>query len=234
MPKKYGRKKRTYKRRPMRKFGRRRGYRANAVVSRSSPLPDRFFTRLKYSDAYTITYTGFQTPVHYVFNVNSIYDPNYSGLGHQPYCHDQFQALYNRYRVYGCKYQVTFSNTSTTDYSEASVVLRPNNINLTNQQTVRENPYCVHKITLAPEGSGRSTTTVRGYASVSKLRGVSKRAVSTENDYAALMGSTPNIVPTIQIYHYNATNAGTASPLYFRIDLEYYTCFYDRKNLSQS
>jgi len=234
MPKKYGRKKRTYKRRPMRKFGRRRGPRTNAVVSRSSPLPDRFFTKLRYSDAYTITYAGFQVPVQYLFRVNSIYDPNETGSGHQPLGHDEFLQLYNRYRVYGCKYTITFSNTSTTDYSEASVLLRPNNTALTNQQTIRENNYCMHKITLAPEGSGRSTATVRGYASVAKLRGVSKRAVATENDYGALMGTNPVLIPTLQIYHINATSLGSGSPLYFRIDLEYFTCFSDRKTLAQS
>jgi len=36
---------------------------------------------------------------HYLFRCNSIYDPNYTGIGHQPYGHDQYQLIYNQYQV---------------------------------------------------------------------------------------------------------------------------------------
>ena len=46
-------------------------------------------------------------------NLNSIFDPNRTGTGHQPYAHDTFQALYNRYRVISTSWVITVYNAST-------------------------------------------------------------------------------------------------------------------------
>lgn len=51
---------------------------------------------------------------HYTFAANSIFDPNVTGIGHQPRLHDDFQALYNRYCVVGAKIEVTFRQTTNT------------------------------------------------------------------------------------------------------------------------
>lgn len=228
--------KKVFKRRPVRNNRRRRNTGPNSVVSKSSPIPDRFFTKLKYSESRTFSYAGIM-PAVYVFRANSIYAPNLTAGplgGHQPLGHDQFETLYLRYRVYGMSYTMTFSNPSTTDYAEVSVVHRPNNTIMGNQDTVRESPNCIHKLTISPEGSGASTKTVRGYFNIGKVRGVSKKVVALESDYQALMGSSPAIVPTIQIYHYNATTPSVGSPIYMRVDLQYMTCLFDRKTLTQS
>lgn len=49
-----------------------------------------------------------------VFRLNSVFDPNLTGVGHQPMGFDQYSALYERYRVKGCRVTVTFSNSSGT------------------------------------------------------------------------------------------------------------------------
>jgi len=45
--------------------------------------------------------------VHYYFHSNSIYDPDGTGLGHQPYYRDQLSVLYNRYRVHSVTVKLT-------------------------------------------------------------------------------------------------------------------------------
>lgn len=45
---------------------------------------------------------------NHVFNLGSIFDPDYTGVGHQPAFHDQWATLYNRYRVIGVRYKVIF------------------------------------------------------------------------------------------------------------------------------
>ncbi len=58
--------------------------------------------KLAYGDAFGLaahasltSYTGSE----YVFRLNSLYDPDLTGTGHQPYGFDQFAALYSRYKV---------------------------------------------------------------------------------------------------------------------------------------
>ena len=41
--------------------------------------------------------------------MNSLFDPNRTGTGHQPYGFDQLSTFYNRYYVTGSKMTVTFS-----------------------------------------------------------------------------------------------------------------------------
>lgn len=39
----------------------------------------------------------------YQFRANSIFDPNYTGIGHQPMGHDRFNTLYRTYEVLGSR-----------------------------------------------------------------------------------------------------------------------------------
>jgi hypothetical protein len=41
------------------------------------------------------------------FRLNSIFDPDYSGTGHQPLAHDQWALFYNHYVVTKCSWEVT-------------------------------------------------------------------------------------------------------------------------------
>lgn len=44
------------------------------------------------------------------FRANSLFDPDFTGVGAQPLGFDQWSTLYSTYRVISCKYEVTFSN----------------------------------------------------------------------------------------------------------------------------
>lgn len=48
----------------------------------------------------------------YTFSANGMYDPNISGVGHQPYGFDQLCALYNHYYVMGAKIRITAVTTN--------------------------------------------------------------------------------------------------------------------------
>ncbi len=66
------------------------------------PLPVRYSGRMTYAETYTLSSgaaAGNQCGTEQVMNLNSLYDPNDSGAGHQPYGFDQLSALYKRYKV---------------------------------------------------------------------------------------------------------------------------------------
>lgn len=56
----------------------------------------------------------------YIFSSNSIFDPNYSGVGHYPMNYHTWSALYNHYIVVGAKIKVTF-NFGTTVMADGIV-----------------------------------------------------------------------------------------------------------------
>lgn len=56
---------------------------------------------------------GTGTMVTQVFRANSLFDPDYSGVGHQPMGFDQYAALYAHYCVHSCRIKCTFIPRST-------------------------------------------------------------------------------------------------------------------------
>lgn len=65
----------------------------------------------------------------WAWSLNSLYDPNTSGTGHQPMFFDNYSALYDRYKVSFAKITVTvinhFVNTATAN-SSGVVTTQPN------------------------------------------------------------------------------------------------------------
>lgn len=79
-------------------------------------FPSELVTKVRYCDVYTLTSTSGSISKE-VWRMNSINDPDYTGVGHQAMYHDQLSALYSHYVVLGSKLTCKFSpicNTITT------------------------------------------------------------------------------------------------------------------------
>lgn len=78
-------------------------------------IPDRYMCKLRYISNEPTRLTGTLGGVKNIrFSGNSLFDPDVTGVGHQPYGFDQLASLYNSYRVFGSSIRVTFSVTSTS------------------------------------------------------------------------------------------------------------------------
>lgn len=109
------RKRSSSSRRPFRPYKRRR--RVGGIRSRRRwiprGLPKSYTTRLHYSSEITLNpTTGAMVP--YVYRANSLFDPDYTGVGHQPYGFDQLMTWFDHYTVIGSKITVTVFNNGTT------------------------------------------------------------------------------------------------------------------------
>lgn len=62
------------------------------------PFPNQATAIMRYSEVISLN-PGIATPAAYLFRANSIFDPNFSGIGHQPYGHDTYSSIYNHYCV---------------------------------------------------------------------------------------------------------------------------------------
>lgn len=76
----------------------------NTVIATST------ICRLKYAETFSPAITA-GVPYWYFFNLNSPFDPNRTGVGHQPYGFDTLATIYNRYRVYKVSYSVEVLST---------------------------------------------------------------------------------------------------------------------------
>lgn len=73
--------------------------------SGKAAFPEKIRIPLRFMDTgYTVT-TAATLPYNgrHVFRGSSIYDPDYTGAGVQPYYHDVFEGIYKHYRVFASK-----------------------------------------------------------------------------------------------------------------------------------
>jgi hypothetical protein len=76
-----------------------------------APLPRTLHTTLKYADHVAISGTSGALGL-YVFNASSLYDPDYTGTGHQPRGFDQIMPLYDHFVVLRSRIRVELINSS--------------------------------------------------------------------------------------------------------------------------
>lgn len=109
--------------RPIVKYQKRKSYQPRFQMGRKL-MPDFFYSTLKYAEQFPFTTVSGSISSH-VFRGNGPFDPDHSGIGHQPYGFDQIAALYRQVHVVGSSIQVdAVSNSSAysasnTDFSIA-------------------------------------------------------------------------------------------------------------------
>ncbi|WP_445772349.1 hypothetical protein [Rheinheimera sp.] len=102
---------------------------------------------MRYADNITLTPIAGSTVTH-VFSANSMFDPDYSGSGHQFRYWDQYTQYYNHYVVLRSKITAVFSHTgnvSTTSPYMCIVSLRDDYITESNQNNYIENGLCAYR-----------------------------------------------------------------------------------------
>ena len=87
------------------------------VVPRAIPhnYNNNYTVRLTYTDALNLTVVGNGGYALYTFRTNSIYDPDYTGTGHQPLMRDLWASQYDYYTVLACHYHIELYNCSGRD-----------------------------------------------------------------------------------------------------------------------
>lgn len=215
---------RKYKSKPRRPMKRRRYGKGKRMVLKNTalhPFAQRFITKMKYSETVSTNASGL-----FSFNLNSINDPNRSGVGHQPYGHDTLQTIYNRYRVIACSYRVTIAAGA----SPVMLACLPANevLNYTTNSEFRENPRC--RYTIANTGAGAST--VSGKVYLPSLVGQSPGQYKGEDRYQAIMGNNPVEVAVLNLKTSTIADVDTSATL--NVTLEYVVELFDPKHISQS
>ncbi len=227
--KRTSRKRTSRKRRSARK-GQRRSNRTMLSTRGKSTIPDKLFTTMQYSDNVTLTSTG-GVVAAYQFQ-SSCFDPNLTGVGHQPLGFDQWASFYTKYRVHGIGYKITFINTNTSVQVDVSVM--PKNVSTTTipHNTIWERPYTKHKI-LGIEGSGQAVKTIKGYINIARVLGMSKLQYNTDDLTHSLIGSSPTTMGFLQMYLAPVDGSTTVISI-VRVSLTYYTEFFSRVLLAES
>lgn len=179
---------------------------------RSVEVPDVDCIKMVYSDFRSVTSVVNQG--EYVYRLNSVFDPDFTGVGGQPDGFDQWKTLYNQYRVVASDIEVqAVGFTGMGFYAIAA----------TNAST---------SITSAEEAAGlrhaKGAVFTLGQGFVPKLKmrvhvgdiiGCSDEAILADNDYAGPITGSPNRPIFL---HVCQETAGASDVVYFWTKITYY------------
>jgi len=215
-----------YKKRKPTAYSRRKVYgpKTPNIVRSRGPVASRTVVRLKYNES--VQSDG--TIIDYRFNLNSLFDPNRTGTGHQPYGFDTYAALYNRYRVYkveaivkalvaGGVYKITLlpNNTSTAETTATLAAEKP------------------EAITAAVEVS--NGVELRRWYYLPALNGVTRTQYMSDDRFQALCSASPTEIQVLHLVHSSMADATPgAGVIAYNVTLIYHCEFFDPLELGQS
>lgn len=195
-------------------------------VNRSlQPIPSRYICKLKYADSLLTNASG-QT----VVNLNSLFDPDRTGIGHQPYAYDNLALLYNRYRVISCGWRANVCLGATSPpIVIASMPSNDASILWGSMGEMLENPRSKY-ITQNP---GAPSVYLTGKSYLPALMGRTKAQYMADDNYQAIVTTSPNELGLLYLQVFD--NTGTPLPsIRINVVLEFTAEFFDIKRVIQS
>lgn len=218
-----------------RRFKRRGGGRATTKIMRSpTGFPDRIFVKLKYRDIKIASSTLGAASVQ-VYRANTVYDTDFTSVGHQPYATDQWGALYNKFRVHGSSITTRCYETTGTIAWQEIILPHLSTGTPASVYPLEEMPY-VNVRTLSNQvGLNRQNLNRGRYMSTSKIFGVDKQAVRDEDNFSGNYSTSTD--PTNLWYWTHIVypmDSSTSISVLVNYELTFYVEWFERKDLPHS
>jgi hypothetical protein len=189
-------------------------------------FPAERTVRLNYSDYDKFTATT-GVLAKYQYRLNSAYDPDFTGTGHQPLGFDQWAAYYNHYVVEEVEYEVQIAPTGTV-YSYSATYLSDDTTVPLNYSELQENGGIVG---LGCPYSSTNTHIYKGKVDIAKF--FNRENIASDSDLRALVTANPTETVFLSLFASNA-DIVTGQEFYFGIKMVMKIRFMEPKDLAPS
>lgn len=217
----------------------RRPMRRRRVVGISrQPFPREKFVSLRYNDTGTLSSVVGATAVQ-VYNLNSLYDPDSTGTGHQPRFFDTFcgadgtSAPYGSYRVHSAKITVTFmnSNAGVTTVGYIGLHTRLSTAAaLTTDTYIPELPNTKYRMINVSTGMSNFLK-MSNAISIKRYLGI--KDLKDDDLSAALYSASPSKLVVADLFYYPRDRTATSS-IQFDVSIVFNVQFFDQNTVANS
>jgi len=203
----------------------------------TADLPIRKFAKLKYAMVSSLGAAAGAVGVH-EFRANGMYDPDATGVGHQPYGFDQLMAKYNHFTVLKSKLSIMIVDvtdinsvygvalTDTTGQVAAAYAM-------TGYDTVMEMPFrsktLLHGNPSATEDQRKATL----YFDAGKFFGKGPSAVLAERDYRGTSAADPSELAIFCVFCLSPSGV-LVNAKAIHVEIEYSAVFTEPKTFVSS
>lgn len=200
------------------------------------PFPEVKMVHLRYSHTGTLTSGALGVINSHRFRLLSLFDPDETYAGHQPYGHDVLAAIYKNYLVVGFSYVFKAFNPAHEGTYIGTYVA--NNYNYDNPvgedfTIFREKGNCKYKILSKVEGK---PVTISGKVGIAKLLNMTKQGLwdaRTTTLYSASFGATPSY-PAWADFVIGNINAENNTTVNYTLNIVYHAIVFDHVPMGQS
>lgn len=222
MPRKYykRKRKRTYKKRKYKKKNSSRTNRTD-ITQRNSILPTKFRMLLPYGTQRNLSTTG-GIGTH-VFSVNGMYDPDISGIGHQPRGFDEVMPMYDKYNIIGFQAQMIFENQTSNDGHIVGAYISESAGSFTMVDDIIENSNTTFKKVEGQLDGGSSIVHVNVRVNPNKFLGISDPLDNDQTKGDA--SNNPNRQVYLHVFAYPIDNTATGGNIRVQLKLDYVSIF---------
>lgn len=195
-----------------------------------NPFPNRAIVKLKYCEGFNQNPSGVLRGRH-LYSCNKLYDPNTTGIGHQPLGYDQYAQLYDMYWVKQAWIKVSWAAPNNEGASSHDSVVCALGMNSDNLADARSNAAFLED---------QNTTQLlfhnsQGTCSLTKF--YDQRKLFPTSDKDSCFGRTDGgTSPAEGTYFEICTIPNGADPgdYQIRVEIIYLAEFFERKDLQES
>lgn len=188
--------------------------------------PGGMFVRLPYNEENYITVDSTSASagvcVTHRFRLNSLYDPDITGIGHKPLQYDQLTPVpYNRYMVHAVKCYMTFTNP-TNDGMYVGYRIRDNLYNAvaTGGKSISYLKEMANTQVAPLNNSGKQTKTFSFYVPLHVCFGITKQQYKDAWAYGAEYNANPSHEISLDLLAFSSV--GTQETVRFSCKMIYY------------
>lgn len=207
------------------------------IMTGLQPFPPSMFVKLNYSDNLTSLTSGLGNGLLFgteqVYRLGGVYDPDFSGTGHQPYGYDVYTQIYHKCKVYGVTIDARWSDAGL-DGTVCGILINASTDSTTlNGMNVSETER-TNLFTVMVNNTGSQFKRFKRYFSIAKIDGLTKQQFDGDfTQYASSVTTNPTLTPYVRFAVANmASTPGVKCNL--NLKLTYHVKFFDRKSLPQS
>ena len=203
-------------------------------------FPKSIVTKLRYVDNLGFTASAANTASMNVYRANSVFDPDQTGVGHQPMFFDNYAAIYNNYRVLGSKIRVVFSpfydytDSATLQSSRGPWLVGINGANTTtavstNMTTRAEMNEGNYKVLNARTGADGVVVVEHNYDPESRLG-----RLAADDVVSSTVTGNPSNAYYWQVWVATTDSTAVTSSIYANVYIEYTVEFFQPAYQSQN
>lgn len=197
-------------------------------------IPNRVYKKLRYVDTVILTPGVADTPVYHTFSCNGLYDPNITGIGHQPMGFDVLMPLYDHY--VGTKAELTLTITSndatTTGQSIVGVTIKDSpTVSYSGNSHAQEQQRTIIRH-LDVMGSGKETQVIK--MKVNPNTFLSRKSPLSDPELKGTVSANPTEQCYFIVWVSGVNTGQIPSSVILEAQIDYTACFLEPKLLAQS